>query len=126
MDTLPDNLALPKTDAPLPNRAKCLKDIALPNVQNVIFEQADPKRAKDRRLMDDPQVILSSTETVPRFPNLAGPNMLTDDPSLANCLRDTVLPKFKKSTADTADPSLEKDRILKLLPIVRVVTIEVL
>jgi hypothetical protein len=91
-------------------RAKFLRERLLPRCIKSATEQAEPKRAKPRNDIELPIVRELNIDTC--FPTLAARVIEHVLPNLANCLKDIVLPKFKKSTVDNADPILANARRL--------------
>jgi hypothetical protein len=66
------------------------------------IEIEDPRRAKLRRDMDEPMLILSSTDTAD--PKRAKPTSDSEEPTRAKHLNDSDDPRCKKSNTDIADP----------------------
>jgi hypothetical protein len=101
----------PKHDILEPHLAKLRSDKLEPQCTNRAIEMAEPKRAKERILIEDPRCVCAITDAWQREPNLTRPKTLKDEPKRANCLRDIAELIWQQSKIDAALPIRAKERI---------------
>ena len=91
-------------DSAEPNCTKSTAESALPSRDIPNTDSADPKRAKDRKLIELPHVTKSRIEKA--LPMQDIPYTLMLDPRRQKDLREIVEPRCTKSITDMEDPSL--------------------